>query len=571
MDQDNKLDTLHKALGACKSAFYYSLLFSFIGNLMQLVVPMYSLQVLDRVISSGSLETLMMLTLVVLLALTCLTLIQAVRSSILIRLGGWLDKRLAPMLFAHGVANSANKRSLSSSQHFNDLGNIKNFITGAAMNSLLDAPWSIIFIIVLFFIHPFLGVLSIIGGVALFILAILNEILTKPAINAASEHSIKSTIYADTASRNAEAIEAMGMLSNVTSIWQEASRKAMLLQGKASSNASIISAITKFIRSGIQLAVTGVGAYFVLKNEMTVGGMIAAGILVGRALTPVETAITSWKGFVSARKSLDKLTKSLGESPVRLSGIDLPSPEGKINVENVFFAPIGSKKPTLTAISFALEAGDILAVIGPSASGKSTLAKLLVGVWKPASGNIRLDNADVYSWNRANFGQHVGYLPQDVELFAGTVKANIARMDENAKDEDIVKAAQEANVHELILHLPNGYDTEVGIDGTSLSAGQRQRIALARAFYGNPKFIVLDEPNANLDSDGDIALSDAIARARSRNITVVVISHRPSIMQVVDKVLVIKDGKVIEFGRRDEVLQKMRGDGPKLKAIEGSK
>jgi PrtD family type I secretion system ABC transporter len=569
IDENVKLLALKKALNACKKVFYYSLLFSFISNLMMLAIPLYSLQVLDRVISSASIETLVMLTLVAFLALTCLSLIQAVRSFIMIRMGGWLDKKMAPVLFAHGVANSAFRRTLSSGQHQQDLNSIKNFLTGQAMSSLIDAPWSLIFIIFLFFIHPALGILSIFGGVALLVIAILNEFATKPALDSASEHGMKSSIYADAAARNAEAVEAMGMLDNVTKIWHESNSKSAILQEHASRKNAIYSSITKFIRLAIQTLVTGVGAYYVLQHQMSVGAMIASGILVGRTLAPFETAIGSWKGFVSARKSLKRLTESLQKSPIRNSSIELPVPEGHITVENVFFAPIGSKKPTISGVSFKLEAGDSLAIIGASAAGKSTIAKLLTGVWQASSGSVRLDGADVYSWKRDSFGKYVGYLPQDVELFAGTVKQNIARMDMDAKDEDVIEAAKLANVHDLILRLPNDYETQIGNDGTTLSAGQRQRIGLARAYYGNPKLVVLDEPNSSLDNEGDIALLKAIESGKKKKITTIVISHRPTLLKVVDKLLVLNEGKVVEFGDRDLVVEKMRSNGvmPKLKAV----
>lgn len=570
MNQDSKVEIFRKSLAACKVAFNYALLFSLISNLLLLIVPMYSLQVLDRVISSGSLETLMMLTIVVMLALIGLTLIQAVRSSLLSRLSNWLDRKLSPLLFEHSVAISAQKRaSLSGSQHLQDLGNIKNFVTGPALNAILDAPWSFIFTIFLFFIHPAIGIIAVVGSVFLLGMAVLNEIKTKPAIDAASEHVIKSSHYADIASRNAEAVEAMGMIGNVMKIWRLESDKALFFHSQAGSRASLISGITKFFRQALQIAVTGVGAYYVLQHQMTVGAMIASGILVGRALAPFENAIASWKGFVSARKSFSRLTDSLSNSSLRIGTMELPVPEGRINVENVYFAPTGTQKPTIKGISFSIDAGEALAIIGPSASGKSTLAKLLTGVWKPNSGNVRLDNADIYHWPRESFGRYVGYLPQDVELFSGSVKANIARMDMDAKDEDIIKAAQMANVHDLILRLPNGYETEIGIDGMSLSSGQRQRIALARAFYGQPKFIVLDEPNANLDTEGDAALAGAIVNAKKSNITLIIISHRPTILQVVDKVLVMNEGSVAKFGSTEEVAKAMQeSKKPDLKVIK---
>lgn len=557
--QDSKFEIFNRSLNACRAAFYYSLLFSLVSNLMTLSVPIYSLQVLDRVISSGSMETLLMLTIIVVIALVALSLIQIVRSSVLIRLGNWLDNKLSPMLFEHGISGAVLNRSTKGSQHLQDFASIKGFLTGAGINSLLDAPWSLIFVVILFYIHPTIGFISIIGGIILLLIAIINEIKTKELLDKASEHNMLSSNYADTAARNSEAIEAMGMLSNISKIWNDISDKAMSLQTKASNRSSLLSSITKFFRMIVQIAVTGTGAYYVLQAEMTIGAMIAAGILVGRALAPFENAISSWKSFVSARKSIDRLNESLKDSYSRPETIELPDPKGLVSVEALYFAPHGSKKPTIKGIGFTLNPGDIVALIGPSASGKSTLAKLLTGVWKASSGNVRLDSADVYSWGRDNFGKHIGYLPQDVELFSGTVKANIARMDLEAEDEAIINAAKSAEVHDMILRLPNGYETDIGVAGTSLSAGQRQRIALARAFYGNPKLLILDEPNASLDSEGEAALSKAISNAKQKNITTIIISHRTSILKVVEKIIILNNGTIADFGNRDDVLKRMKG------------
>ena len=556
---NNKLETLQKCLAACKVAFNYSLLFSFFSNLMMLAIPMYSLQVLDRVVSSGSLETLLMLTLVVLLALSCLSLIQFIRSSILIRLGHWLEHRLAPMLFAHAVASSAFKRRLSGNQHLQDLTSVKNFLTGTGVNALLDLPWSLIFIVALFFIHPLMSAIAVIGAMILLTIAILNEINTKSILEQAGEYTIKSLHYTDIASRNAEAIEAMGMLGNVTQLWQNIATQAAQLQSQASKRSAIFSSATRFLRLMIQISVTGTGAYFVLQHEMTVGGMIAAGILVGRAMAPFENAIASWKSFVMARKARQRLLTSLEKSPTRPSSICLPTPQGALSIENTYFTPPGGKqKHSLKNINFNLAPGEVLALIGPSAAGKSTLAKLLTGVWRPSAGNVRLDNADIYAAGSENFSGHIGYLPQDIELFSGTVKENIARMDQNADDQAIITAAQRAQVHDLILHLSDGYETQIGVDGMALSAGQRQRIALARAFYGDPKLMVLDEPNASLDHAGNIALAQAIQQNCRQKITTIIISHRPAILQLVDKIIVLQDGQIMKFGSRDEVLQSMQ-------------
>jgi PrtD family type I secretion system ABC transporter len=559
-----QFDKLVNALGACKIALYYSLLFSFVSNLLLLVIPMYSLQVLDRVISSGSMETLLMLTLVVVFALVCLGLMQIVRSALLIRLGGWLERQLAPMLFQQAIANAAIKRNSLVNPFLQELTTIKNFITGSAMNAFLDLPWSVIFVVVLFFIHPVIGIISIIGAGLLLILAVLNEINSKPILNEASECALQGKHLADIATRNAEAIEAMGMLNNVTKHWHQKNEQALLLQADAGYKSALFSGITRVVRLLLQIAVTGIGAYYALQNQMTVGSMIAAGILMGRALAPYENAISSWKSVISARKSFARLRAGLERAQVRPAAISLPKPKGEIKVEGIVYTPAGTNKPVLKGISFALAAGEVLAVIGPSAAGKSTLAKLLTGVWQANLGVIRIDGADIYRGARHDIGAYIGYLPQDIELFAGTIKANIARMNDDANDDAVVAAAKAAHVHELILRLPAGYETEIGLDGMALSAGQRQRIALARAFYGDPKFIVLDEPNANLDSEGDAALAQALAGCHGK-ITTIIISHRPAVLQVVDKILVLQEGSVNKFGERNEILQAMQPHNLPLK------
>lgn len=554
-----KRNILDEALYSCRIVVIYTLLFSFISNIMMLALPLYSLQVLDRVISSRSVDTLVMLSVVVFAAFVCLSLIQASRSFLLIRLGDWLEKKLSSDLLQHSIAVASFSKVINGSQNLRDLSTLKGFLTGPALSSLFDAPWAIIFIIVLFMIHPAHGIVSLVGGVILFILAYINEKTTKKILESANEDSIKSMNQVEIATRNAEVIEAMGMGRNVTKNWQVINKDVLYLQSLASSRSAIISGISKFFRMFIQMVIIAAGGYLVLNDKLTVGAIIAGSILVGRALAPFEASITSWKGIVTARKSYSRLTKSLENENFRPKAMSLPTPHGKLFLENVVYAAPGMKKPILKNISFQLEPGEIMGMIGPSASGKSTLAKLITSIWKPASGYVRLDGADIYAWDRDDIGNHLGYLPQDIELFNGSIKLNIARMDKDADTAKIVEAAKIAGVHEMILSLPNGYETEIGIGGSVLSAGQRQRVALARAFYGAPKLIVLDEPNSNLDQEGDAALVAALKYAKEKNITTIIVSHRPSIMSCVDKILVLKDGAVVAFGPTKEVLEKLRG------------
>lgn len=550
-------DAIHK----CKKAFIVTFFFAFGVNILALATSIYSLQVYDRVISSGSMETLLMLSLVTMGVYVALNMLQIARSLTLIRVGEWLDKTLAPQFFANSVASAAIRPSLGGSQTLRDLNQVRSFLTSAGINALFDAPWAIIFIIVLFAIHASVGFLALFGAAVLLGFAFLNAYATDTTLNTANQNMMKSLNQAEIATRNAESIEAMGMMSAVVKNWHNMNDTALNLQSLASNRNGVISTMSKFIRLVLQMAVTGMGAYYAINNEMTLGGIIASSMLIGRALAPVDSAIEVWKTITAAHKAYQRLQTALVTLPSRHVSMSLPTPQGRLSVENLFYAPPAAvpqanAKYTLRSVSFALEPGETLAVIGPSAAGKSSLARLLAGVWKPISGVVRLDSADVYTWNRDDFGQHVGYLPQGVELFNGTVKNNIARLQEDASPEAVVKAAQLAGVHDLILRLPNGYETDIGVGGSALSAGQRQRIGLARAFFGDPKIIILDEPNANLDESGEAALVEAIKNAKAQKITTVLISHRPSILSSVDKILVLQEGAVVAFGPRNEILAK---------------
>lgn len=556
---NKKMNFLEESLQASKIAMRYSFGFSFFSNLLMLLVPTYSMQVLDRVISSGSIETLVMLTVITFLAIIGYTSISNIRSSMMMKVGHWMDKAVAPKMFAKLIESTAQGRKNEGSQAMSDFQVIKGFITGPTLATLIDLPWAIIFMAVLFIIHPIIGWVTLIWGVLLFALAIANELATKSIMDEASGHLVKASRHVEASTRNAEVVEAMGMVDNVQNAWSEQNHKSSLLQLTAGGKAGIIGSVSKFVRMLAQISITGFGAYFVLAHEMTTGGMIGAGIIAGKALAPFEVAITSWKGVISARKSLERLRKILGDAPERVENIELPEPKGRVAFDKVYFAPYGHSKPVINGISFNIEPGEILGVIGPSASGKSTTAKLMTGVWKPNSGAVRLDGADVYHWKRGSFGKYVGYLPQDIELFAGTVRENIARMNPDADDEAVVKAAKDANAHDMILALPLGYSTEIGEGGAMLSAGQRQRLGLARAFFGSPKLIVLDEPNSNLDTDGEVALAGALKNAKANGSTLVIISHKPAVISLTDKILVMQSGSILAFGPSEEVMAKLQG------------
>ena len=565
----NKSNPLNKAIEKCKSAFWVTFWFAFVINLLMLITPLYSLQVLDRVIGSGSLETLLMLSIVIGFIYFVYGLLQIARSFTLIKVGEWLDNNVSPIIFGHAVSASATQANTGASQLLRDFQTVKTFLTSTGINTLYDMPWSIIYIIVIFMIHPYLGIITVVGGIIIVSSAFFNAIATNRTLGEATEFSIKSLTQAEIASRNAEVVEAMGMMKNVTKNWHKFNEASLDKQSTASYRNGIISNFSRFIRNIMQMLVTGVGAYVVVKTsgaEMTTGGMIASSIIVGRALAPFDNAIELWKSMSGALKSYKNINQSFAKYSSREEAMPIPNVEGHLTVDNIYYAtptPPGMQQPLnpkyiLKGVSFNVVPGEILAIIGPSAAGKSTLAKIIVGVWKASSGVVRLDGGEIYRWNREDFGRHVGYLPQGIELFSGTIKQNIARMGEDAPPEKVIEAAKLSGAHEMILRLPDGYDTDIGAGGANLSGGQKQRVGLARCFYGNPKMVILDEPNANLDEAGEIALSNALRQATTLGLSVIVISHRPSVLSVVDKILVLQDGLIAAYGTKEEIHNKIK-------------
>jgi PrtD family type I secretion system ABC transporter len=560
--QPKEETAFHRALSACRVIFFYSALFGMVINALVLITPIYSMQVLDRVLSSQSKETLVMLTLVVLIVLITLALIQGARSFILLKMGAWLDQQLAPIVFMYTIRSSAEAKSIGASQNLRELNTLKNFLVSPQCTTLLDTPWSMIFLVVLFILHSWLGMLAVVGGVILLAMAYINEKSTKPLLEKTNEHYIKSMQLTEQASRNAEVINVMGLLPLVTRRWQRSNADLYYLQSKAGSRSAVLGEITKFVRMVIQIAVTGLGAYLVIKGELSAGGIIASSTLVSRALAPFEASIGSWKAVVGARKAYQKLSQLFEKNYHFSSGVAMPPPTGHLQVDGVYFAAAANQKPILKAITFEVMPGDVVAIIGSSGSGKTTLAKLLVGAIKPTVGTVRLDGVEMYDWAGEDKGRYVGYVPQDIELFSGTIRDNVGRMDPDAPDDAVVAAAQFVDVHEMIVRLPKGYDTEIGLEGSMLSGGQRQRVALARAFYGNPRFVVLDEPNSNLDTAGEAALTHALERAKKQKVTTIVISHRMALMGVVDKIVMVRDGMVVAAGPRDEILKQLQGGVP---------
>ena len=547
---------LNLALRAMRRVFVVAGVYSFIINALLLVPSVYSLQVFDRVLSSRSEMTLLMVSLIALYLYAMMGGIEWVRSQLMIKAGLRLDERLRDRVF--NACHQATLRGAGGNpvQAINDLGNIRQFFTGSGLFAFLDAPWAPIFLVVIYMLHPTLGNVALGGSILLVILTLLTERITQKPLDEANGAAIQANNFATNNLRNAEVIEAMGMLPSMRARWFQKHHRMLAMQQVASNRAGLITAITKTCRYGLQSATMGVGAYLVITDQLTAGAMFASSILIGRAMAPVEQLIGAWKGLISVRSSYGRLGKLLDTFPDRPPDMSLPRPKGALSVEGVIATAPGLQTPILRGISFNAAPGEAICIIGRSASGKSTLARLLVGLWPAMQGKVRLDGADIAGWNKAELGPHLGYLPQDVELFEGSVSENIARFAE-IDAEAVVQAAERAGVHQMILRLPQGYETQIGPGGGFLSGGQRQRVALARALYGKPALVVLDEPNSNLDDEGDAALLKAVQDLKTQGSTVILITHRTAITSAVDKLLVLSDGAVQHFGPRDAVLAAM--------------
>lgn len=538
---------LHKVLRTCRRSFINVGVFSLFINLLMLVPPLYMLQVYDRVISTRSQETLLMLTLVVVFLFVIMGGLELVRSRILVRIGNRLDVLLSQRLYAAMFKRSLMKPGKPSAQPLNDLTTLRQFLSGNGLFAFFDAPWVPIYIAVLALFHPWFGLFALAAAVVLATLAIVNEIITKSLLNDANSQHVMSQDLANSNLRNAEVLHAMGMLQGIMGRWSARHLEYLKLQSRASDRAGLLTNTSKVFRLMFQSLILGLGAYLVLAGELTPGMMIAGSILMGRALAPLDQMINGWKSFSAARTSRTRLEELLNSIPAEKPSMPLPKPKGRLVLEGVTASPPGQKLPTLRGINLTLAKGEHLAVIGPSAAGKSTLARVALGIWPSQFGSVRLDGADIMQWNRTALGPHLGYLPQDIELFDGTIAENIARFDE-VDPQAVVMAAQRAGVHEMILRQESGYDTWLSHGASGLSAGQRQRIGLARALYGQPVLVVLDEPDANLDEAGELALSDCLIRLRQEGTTVLIITHRQRLLDHVDRIMVLKDGQVSSLG-----------------------
>ncbi len=553
---------LGEMLGVLRGAFLAVASFSLVINLIMLMPALYMLQIYDRVLASRNEVTLYMLTIIVIGLFLLDALLEMVRAKVLIRAGAALDLRLSPRVLDASFQRHLQGNRGNSSQPLLDMTQVRQFLTGRGLFAFFDAPWTPIFIAVIFLLHPWLGLFAMVAVLVLLVLAYAAERATAQVLDDANREAQAANHEAASHLRNAEVVEAMGMVPSLRKRWLLRQGRTLSLQATASHRGATITAVTKFARMSFQSGVLGVGALLVLADQLSPGGMIASSILLGRALSPVDLAIGTWRNFVAARGGYGRLRDLLSSHPAAADGTALPRPKGQIQVESLILSSPGNHQPILKGIRFEAAAGTLVAVVGPSGSGKSTLARALVGVWAPLSGTVRLDGADVHQWNKTQLGPWIGYLPQDVELLDGTVAENISRFGE-PNSELTVAAAQRAGVHEMILRLSRGYETPVGEGGAALSGGERQRIALARAMYGDPALIVLDEPNASLDRDGDEAFIEALREMKRDGRTVFVMTHRPNLLALADSVLVLSGGLIQAFGPRDSVLKLLSNPGKK--------
>ena len=546
---------LAAALRTCRSAFLGVALFSGVVNVLMLTGALFMLEIYDRVLPSRSFATLLGLGLLVLILFAVQGLLDMVRSRMLVRIGATIDEamrgRMLDTILRLPLAAGNQGNGI---QPMRDLENVRSFLAGPGPIALFDLPWIPVYLVVIFAFHFALGMTALAGAVLLISLTLVTELLSRSPVKSSGQVALARTNFADAARRNAEVIAAMGMGRRIDAKWEELSRRYMTDVKRLGDVAGGFGALSKVLRLALQSAVLAVGAYLVIQQEATAGIIIAASILAGRALAPVDLAIAQSKSFLSARQSWQRLNKLLTHLPLRAEPLPLPVPKAKLSVADLSVAAPGTRKLIVHGISFAVEAGSALAIVGPTGSGKSTLVRSLVGVWQPLAGRICLDGADLDQWSNDELGRFVGYLPQDVELFSGTIAENISRLDSKADAKDIVAAAQAAGVHDFIVSFRDGYNTEIGEQGEALSAGQRQRIALARALYRDPFLVVLDEPNSNLDGEGETALTGAILGIRDRGGIVVIVAHRPNALIGADRILVLNQGRAQAFGEKDAIL-----------------
>lgn len=555
---------LGKAMKSVKPALWTAIVFSLFINLLGLTAPLYMMQVYDRVLASRSISTLVVLTIIIAVLYLITAGLESLRSKVLVRGAIRFDQQVNEDTFQAVQRATLAEPSPRHGQVLRDTDTVREFFTGSGITSLCDVPWVPIYVVVATLLHPWYGVLAVISCIISGLLATANDRLTRSHLNDATKASIIASNKATTTFRNAEVLQAMGMVGNLRRKWSDSRLEALSQQVRASDRSGIVMALIRFNRMFTQSLILGVGAYLAINREISPGTIIAASIIVGRCIQPIEVAIGNWKTIVNMRSAYERVEALLLSLPKAAKKLALPAPKGDLSVENVAVRAPGKDTFILKGVSFSIPAGSILGVIGPSAAGKSTLARVIVGIWPAVAGNVRIDGAEIDHWDPEQLGAYLGYLPQDVELFPGTIAENISRFGE-VNDEEVINAAILADVHEMIQRLPNGYNTEIGEAGSSLSGGQKQRIGLARALYRMPSLIVLDEPNASLDTAGDQALTNTIRRLKEAGRTVVMITHKTTSLSQCDLILVLQDGTVQAFGPREEVLSRILG-GPRIVA-----
>lgn len=554
--------TIQLALKACKNSFFTVGAFSMCINIAMLVPAIYMLQVYDRVVVGGSMPTLYMLTLLMLIFLGAMGLLEWARQDIMRRVSNRLDLQLAPVFFDLGYRQAWLSGGMATgTQPLQDLKGVRQFISSHGLFAFFDTPWIPVYLVVMFAFHPWIGFAGLLSALLLLAITVINEHLTHNHQKVAEQEYHETSRNLTQLLRNSEVMSAMGMLRNLRQRWLAASQSALLKQNAAAEISSVLTAVSKTLRIVIQSLILGLGAYLVIRQEISPGVMIAGSILLGRALAPIDQMLGSWKQFTTAREQFQRLNSALHADPTPGSRMSLPAPRGELRFENVVVTAPGSNTILLDDISFQCNPGTITGIIGPSAAGKSTLARVLLGIWPCAKGSVRLDGAEIHGWNKDELGSHIGYLPQDIELFEGSISDNIARFGP-ADPEKVLQAAMDAGIHEMILRLPQGYDTMLGNGGSKLSGGQRQRLGIARAIYGRPRLIVLDEPNANLDHLGETALLETLESLRRHGSTVFLITHKTRILSATDKLLVLSDGMLSMFGPRDRVLAELNNLAP---------
>ncbi|MGE0719858.1 MAG: type I secretion system permease/ATPase [Alphaproteobacteria bacterium] len=559
-----QLNSVRALVRACRPELITVAVITFFINMLMLTLPLYTLQMFNRVFASGSMSTLILLTVIAMFAMVVMGVLYFVRARVTNEMSNKIDAMLGESLLRLSIKNGLLNNTSRDAQGLRDLAQVRNFLAGGELPNLFDTPWVPMYLFLIWIFDPLLGYVAIAGAVVMISFAVANEVLSRRPLRIYNTASVLATQEAEAMVKNAEAIESMGMMQGVVKQWRKMQSVVLSSNSRSNKVGTFISTTSRTVRLLVQITVTAVGAYQVVNHAINPGAFVVANILMARALAPVDAAIGTWRSvvsFMSAARRLDALMVDLPKMHAKF--MPLPAPVGKLAVDRVVFRhrTAGGIAPAiLKGVSFAIDAGEALGIVGPSGSGKSTMVKCIVGVWRPFSGTVRLDGADVAQWDSEDLGKYIGYLPQDVELFNASIRENISRFQE-ADPNDIVEAAKLAGVHDLILRLPNGYETKIGTSNYILSGGQRQRIGLARALFGNPRVLVLDEPNANLDTEGEAALRQALVHCKEKGVTVIVIAHRPSILSNVDKMLFMRDGQVELFGPPAEVMARLSPPG----------